>query len=153
MIDNSNYATDPRLRPIHIVNKEIRNKYIITGRIVIHCFHKVIIHEGSNITVVGIIGHTETNNTHPEANTITDKRDRINKITVTGASIGADLLEEKCSPTAGRLEMTKEILEPDKELKEQLLTQDIQKLIQEMADVGHAQMKSHTFRDSAGQRQ
>jgi len=151
MIDNCNYAIDHRLQPIHIMKEVIQNRGMILKRIEIHIFHKVIILEGKNITGEDIIDHTVTNNTHPEANTIIDKRDKINIGTIIRAVTGADLLVEECSSTAGHLDMTKVVSEPDKELKEQSLTRDIQKLTQEIADVDYAPMKNHVFQDSAGQ--
>jgi len=91
MIDNYNYAIDPRLQPIHIMNEIIHQKDMILERIEIHLFHKVIIQKGNNITGEDIIDHTGTNHTHTKANTIIDRRDKINKVTVVGAVIGADL--------------------------------------------------------------
>jgi len=112
----------------------------------------------NNITgevIIGYIHHseTETNNTKPEVNSITDKIDKIDRIAEIGAVIWAALHVEECSPTAGRLEMTRAVIKLDKELKKQSLTWNIQKMNQEVADVGHAPMKNHALRDIAGQPQ
>jgi len=95
----------------------------------------------------------EINNARQVDNTLTDKMDKIDRITIIEANIEADLYVVECSPTAGRLGMTKAVLELDKELNEQSLTPDIQKINQGIADVGHAPMKYHAYQDSAGQLQ
>jgi len=110
----------------------------------------------NNITGEAIIGHIhhsvmEPNNTRPKVNSITDKMDKIDRVTVIEAVIGADGHVEGCSPTAGRLEMTKAVIELDKELQTKLLTQDLLKMNQEIVDVGHAPMKIHALRDCVGQ--
>jgi len=158
MIDNCNYAIDHRLQPIHIMNEVIHSKGMIVEKVEIPLFHKRIIREVNNITGEVIIGHihhseTETNKTRPEVNSITDKMGKIDRVRVFGAVIGADLLVEEYSPTAGRLEMIREFIDLEKELKKQSLPWDIQKMTQEVANVDHAPMKNHALRDSAGQPQ
>jgi len=136
-------------------------KVIILEIAEIH-YHKTITVEvrieiiRNNITVGVIIDHihhsvTETNNTRPEANTITDRM--IDKITVVEAIIEAVLHVEECSPTVGRLVMTKEVIKLNRGLRKLLHIRDIPKMNHEAADVGFALTMNRAFQDSAGQPQ
>jgi len=164
MIGNCNYAIDHRLQPIHTMNEVIRHKGMILEIMEIHFFHKIIIQEGkigmtpNSITGEDIVGHThnnvtETNNTHPEAIVIIDRRDRINRVTLIETVIGAGHHVEGCSPTAGRLMMTKAVTKLVKTLKKQNITQDLQKMIHKIADVALVPMKYLAFQDNAGRQQ
>jgi len=92
---------------------------------------------------------TVDNSTHPGANIIIARI--TNRTTIIEEVTGAGHQEGVCSPTAGRLEMIKEVIEHAKELKKLLHIRDIPKMSQEVADVGLAPTMSHALQDSAGQ--
>jgi len=111
-----------------MVNAVIHHRDIIIGITEIHHHNVKITMEvpietiHNNTNGEGIIDHIhhsvmEINIARPEANTIIDSINKINRVTVLEATIGADHHVEECSPTAGRLVMTKEVIELVKTLK------------------------------------
>jgi len=126
MIDNCNYAIGHRHQHINIMSVIIHHKIIIIKVAGTHYRNETIIRGVqiemicNNIAGKDTIGHhhhsvTEINNTRPEAIIIIDKT--TDKVTVIEGVIGVVHHVGVCSPTAGRLEMIKEIIEHAKELK------------------------------------
>jgi len=126
MIDKYNYEIGHRLQHINIMIEITRHRDII---IETPNHNETIIQVGqlemilNNITVEVTIRHIQPNraevkSTHPVVNIIIDRV--IDKgITIIEGVTEGDHHEEVCSPTAGRLVMTKEVIEHAKEPKKQ----------------------------------